>query len=616
MDVKNFYPSIDVNVAAEEIKLEVMESEADVNGVNYEEAALFLACTMTQDELDGEGLTHVVHRRRTKNGRRPGVTCKAISEGPVGREKDKSWLPPSRRPLCRQKRKMIACVLKQVVKLVMENHFYSYNNQIYHQQAGAGIGNQASEKIGRLLLKRFDRKFLAKTGKLKVELDLYKRYVDDVTAVLASLDPGVRYKDGKMVKKQELVAQDEVVGADKRTLDELVKVADSIYECINFTADCPSSQEGEEKKVPVLDLKLYIGDQGTILHEFYEKPVSCKLVIPANSAHSKRMKVAVMVEEGVRRLRNHSRGLDWQVSVKCMTKWARKLRRSGYPETFRHQVVTAAVGRWKRMCREEDEDIRPIHRPRSWRRRDRRVAKEAKRSAWHKVEGKVSAPLILDPVPGNMVDRMREEVAKFEKVHGIHVPIIQRAGKSVRSDVKPEPLRKAGCGRLECLVCRSGDKQGDCQKNSVTYKITCETCRLAGKQTSYEGETGRNAFARGLEHQQGLRQRSENSPLWKHVVLEHSSKEAEWSMEVIKCHPSSLGRPVHEAVRISRTEAQIILNSKSEFHQAPLIRVVATSGLQEEQSLASIQGVGAAARTRPHGRRGGGRGRVRARGGM
>ena len=136
LDVKNFYPLIDVDVAAEEIKLEVMESEAEVDGVNYEEAALFLACTMTQDELDDEGLTHVVHRRRTKNGRRPGITCKAISEGPIGREKDKSWLPPSRRSLCRQKRKMIACVLKQVVKLVMENHFYSYNNQIYHQQGG------------------------------------------------------------------------------------------------------------------------------------------------------------------------------------------------------------------------------------------------------------------------------------------------------------------------------------------------------------------------------------------------------------------------------------------------------------------------------------------------
>ena len=75
LDVKNFYPSIDVDISAEEIKLEVMESEAEVSGVNYEEAALFLACIMTEDELSEEGLTHVVYRRRLKNGRRPGLTC-------------------------------------------------------------------------------------------------------------------------------------------------------------------------------------------------------------------------------------------------------------------------------------------------------------------------------------------------------------------------------------------------------------------------------------------------------------------------------------------------------------------------------------------------------------
>ena len=36
LDVQNFYPSIDIEVAAEEVKLEVMESEAEVEGVNYE----------------------------------------------------------------------------------------------------------------------------------------------------------------------------------------------------------------------------------------------------------------------------------------------------------------------------------------------------------------------------------------------------------------------------------------------------------------------------------------------------------------------------------------------------------------------------------------------------
>ena len=159
LDVKNFYPSIDVKVAAEEIKLEVIESEAEVEGVDFEEAALLLACTMSQEDIDKEGLQHVVHRRKKKKGSRPGITCKAVCEGPVGRAKDDSWLPPSRRPSSRQKKRMVGCVLKEVYKMVMANHFYSFNNEIYHLDGGAAIGNIASEKSGKILMKRFDRKF-------------------------------------------------------------------------------------------------------------------------------------------------------------------------------------------------------------------------------------------------------------------------------------------------------------------------------------------------------------------------------------------------------------------------------------------------------------------------
>ena len=453
LDVKNFYPSIDVEVAAEEVKQEILESDVEVKGVNYEEAALFLACTMTQVEVDDEGLTHVVHKRKTKNGRRPGITCKAISGGPVEREKDGSWVAPSRFPTSRQKRRMVACVIKNVIILVMKNQFYSFNNQIFRQEFGAGIGNQASEKLGKLLMKRFDRKFLLKLNKLKIEVELFKRYVDDVTTALTGLEPGVRFDNNKMIVKQELVEEDRLTKADKRTMVELAKIAGTVYQCLDFTSDCPSSQEGG--KVPVLDLKLYIGDQGLIKHEFYEKPVTCRLVIPERSAHSWKMKIAVMVEEGLRRLRNHSRELDWETSRKCMIKWALKLKRSGYSEQFRHQVIKAALEKWRKMCKTEDEGGRPVYRPREWRRRERRLAKVAKQQSWHKVEGQISAPLILDPVPGPLMEKLKSECTKFERQHGIKVKICPRAGKSVTSDARPEPLRRDGCERLECMPCQT-----------------------------------------------------------------------------------------------------------------------------------------------------------------
>ena len=89
-----------------------------------------------------------------------------------------------------------------------------------------------------------------------------------------------------------------------------------------------------------------------IRYEFYEKPCASGLVIPANSAHSKQMKLSVMVEEGMRMLRNNSRVLDWESRRRVMEAWSRKLQRSGYPATFRHQVVSAAVLKWERMCKD------------------------------------------------------------------------------------------------------------------------------------------------------------------------------------------------------------------------------------------------------------------------
>ena len=85
-------------------------------------------------------------------------------------------------------------------------------------------------------------------------------------------------------------------------------------------------------------------------------------MIPQKSAHSKRMKLAVLVEEDVCRLRNQSRVLEWEVSRNCMEEFARKLKRSGYAATVRHQVVETALRRWRRMSREEDEGVRPVGR--------------------------------------------------------------------------------------------------------------------------------------------------------------------------------------------------------------------------------------------------------------
>ena len=66
-------------------------------------------------------------------------------------------------------------------------------------------------------------------------------------------------------------------------------------------------------------------------------------------------------------------------------------------------------------------------------------------------------------------------------------------------------------------------------------------------------------------------------------MVEHGSTRADFSMKVLGVFWSCLSRQVNEAVRIEMSTADCIMNSKAEWHQAPLVRVVPVTGLQEEQ---------------------------------
>ena len=96
----------------------------------------------------------------------------------------------------------------------------------------------------------------------------------------ASFDHGVRFDEEKMkmVKIEELIEEDQTTPDDKRTMDVLNKIANKVYGCMQFTTDFPSIHV--EGMVPVLDLNMFIGDDGLVKYQFYEKPCSNKFVIP------------------------------------------------------------------------------------------------------------------------------------------------------------------------------------------------------------------------------------------------------------------------------------------------------------------------------------------------
>ena len=48
--------------------------------------------------------------------------------------------------------------------------------------------------------------------------------MDDTVDALAGIDPGVRFEDGKLVMKEELVNEDKLITEDQRTMNILTNL--------------------------------------------------------------------------------------------------------------------------------------------------------------------------------------------------------------------------------------------------------------------------------------------------------------------------------------------------------------------------------------------------------
>ena len=66
-------------------------------------------------------------------------------------------------------------------------------------------------------------------------------------------------------------------------------------------------------------------------------------------------------------------------------------------------------------------------------------------------------------------------------------------------------------------------------------------------------------------------------------MLKHEGHHVNFSMKVLGSFQSAMARQVNEGVKIKRSKADCLMNSKSEFHQHPVVRVVPVRGIQLEQ---------------------------------
>ena len=100
---------------------------------------------------------------------------------------------------------------------------------------------------------------------------------------------------------------------------------------------------------------------------------------------------------------------------------------------------------------------------------------------------------------------------------------------------------------------------------SVTYSLWCQEC--GDEVASYKGETGRNAYSRGLEHLDCLEANDEEkSVLWLHSVHHHQSRrDVKYSMKVTGAFQDPLDRQIMEKIQIQNFKGPVLMNRRNEM---------------------------------------------------
>ena len=322
--------------------------------------------------------------------------------------------------------------------------------------------------------------------------------------------------------------------------------------------------------------------------------MAARLLITSRSAMPKRMKRNVLTQEAIRILRNCSEDLPWERVSEILSDFCLRMQISGYNEQYRYSIIRSALTAWEKQKTLNVQGIRPMYRTKEWNKDERILAKEKKSTQWfRRGNNDCDFPIFCPFTPGSILlekwKRVAEDVRKSSK-NKVKPKIIELGGTTLRSLLcKSAPKEEEQCEAEDCNVCTSNNSKNNnlkCRKitnGGLGYQAQCKECQKEGKTSIYHGETSRPLYTRAKEHlQQAQRGDSNDKPLLKHANTFHPGKEPNFEITVNKFFMDPLSRQIDEGVRINNSESDngLLMNSKSEFHQGAVPRVVMMRGIQ------------------------------------
>ena len=139
---------------------------------------------------------------------------------------------------------MFCEAISVMISKTMRNHDYRVEEQIYRQVEGGSIGMDLTGVVADIYMIEWDKKLLRKMEENLIVVKVYKRYKDDVNLILDIDDTQIIYDNDKI--------------REEETMKCVKSLADEIDPALKVTADF--SKNHDDGKLPVLDLKVWIGE--------------------------------------------------------------------------------------------------------------------------------------------------------------------------------------------------------------------------------------------------------------------------------------------------------------------------------------------------------------------
>ena len=252
---------------------------------------------------------------------------------------------------------------------------------------------------------------------------------------------------------------------------------------------------------------------------------------------------------------------------------------SGYSEGFRSKIIAEGLSGYLNTIRKRIKSGFPINRPKEM------ISMQSKKRTitaanWYNSGLSTYDSVLFVPFTLNGASAKLLQYHEAQNIQGrtSRIRIVEKAGRSIKNVLAPNyPWSIEPCKDPECFPCSTADgpPQISCRTPGVLYNIVCRLCEHTGNSSVYYGESGKNCYARGKKHIEDFKARTSSHCMVIHAKVHHPDEPwlvSNFRMIARRAFKRPLERQISEALEIANSNADVVLNSGSEWRSGRIPR--------------------------------------------